>query len=382
MATVTTSVHRSIRMCQGFAAHDFMLGPVLLFIGIQANGVVTSHILTIVGYKHYRNLLLNHTTPSYKNAIGHLPAHKQGSELFRGLTITIMRYFDDMPPKIRQIVHEYHMQLEKTSNSKYDNWSVLPFAFEGQHAADLAMHMSQVDNSKVIDDFMVALRARELRWLDADIVVRGGTFVNEEEFTPTVKRLVDIFGERTCLPSSKLQRAPSSYAHSRHKSFIQNADPQVLKREVQELVATEHNYVGRMHRLMDDIVYPMRKAAKELSFSNAFPSETELARLFPPCVDAILRANSEFAIQVDQALESEGIEGVAQVCLDHVSDLKVHTKGPLLTKMSFFRKFPKFKNDYQEYLRASPNFTQLFSQFAKKKDDLFYKTVEVRLLLY
>lgn len=323
MATVANGAHSSIKSCQVYAGNDFILGPVLMFIHINPTGSITSHILTIIGYKHYRHFVANHTNPEYKAAVSHLPSSRQGSEIYRGLTITLVKYFNEVAPKVRQVVHEYHLQNDNKSGNKVDNWSVLPVAFESEHAANLASHMYPVEEpKKVIDDFEIALTTRYLNWLDADIVVRGGAFTSEEEFPSIISRLVNLFGEQTCLPSAKLQRAPSSFAHSRHKSFVQNKDPVALSREVHELVATERNYVGRMERLMDEIVIPMRKSARDLSFLGHFPTEIELAQLFPSCLDEIVYSNAVFADEVDSALDREGIEGVANVCLDHVSKLQ------------------------------------------------------------
>ncbi|RPB21530.1 hypothetical protein L211DRAFT_889724 [Terfezia boudieri ATCC MYA-4762] len=357
MATVANGAHYSLRDSQVFTGNDFLLGPVLMAISIQPTGGVVSHIFTIIGYKHYRNFVANYTNPEYKAAVAQLPQARQGSEIFRGLAITLVKYFSDLPTKVRQTVHEYHLQNEKTNAHKYDNWRVLPAAFESEHAAALVAQLYPVEEpKKLIEDIECALTSRFLNWLDVDIVLRGGAYDNEEQLPQTTTRLINLFGEQTCLPSARLQRAPSSFTHSKHKSLVQNQDPAALEREVQELVATERNYVGRMNRLMDEIVIPMRKSARDLSYGGNFPSENELAQLFPACLDEIVRTNSVFAEDVDDALGRNGIEGVARVCLEH---------------------FPKFKRCYQEYLRTSPKFTQLFSQFSKRKADLFYKSVEV-----
>ncbi|KAF8446975.1 hypothetical protein BDZ91DRAFT_803284 [Kalaharituber pfeilii] len=354
MATIMMGVNNSIQRCTAYSGTDHILGPTLIFIDIQPNGIMESHIFTIAGYKHYPRLMLNHTNPAYQSAVSYLSTTKQGSELHRGLAITIMRFFMEMPHKLRYVAQEYNLQNDKMNN-KYDNWSVIPIPFEGQHAADLAGRMSQVESSKFLPDFLVALGSRTLSWLDLDVVVRGGTFKSEEEFPPAIKRLMKLFGEPTCLPSAKLQRTPSAYGHSRHKSFVENKDPAVLEREVQDLVLTERNYVSRMHRLLRELVYPMRETASSLTVPNAFPTEAELGKLFPPCLDEIIEANTDFSADVDEALEQEGVNGVARVCLQY---------------------FPSFKRCYQEYLRASPSFTQLYSQFAKNKSSLFVKMVE------
>lgn len=318
MALVAMGVHTSINKCMAYSGTDHVLGPVLVFIDNQPNGIISSHILTVLGYKHFPRLMLNHTNPAYQSAISFLSAARQGSEIHRGLTITIMRFFSEVHPTLRRVAHDFFLRNDGM-NGRFDNWTVLPVSFEGQHAADIASKMCQVDASKFLPDFISALESRHLSWLDLDIVIRGGNYTNEDELSPTIKRLLDFFGDQVCLPSSNLQRAPSNFAHTRAKSFVQNKDPAVMEREVYELVATERNYVARMNRLLKEVVYPMRETAANLAVSNAFPTELEVAQLFPSCLDEIVEANTDFCADVDEALEHEGVEGVARVCKQYVS---------------------------------------------------------------
>ncbi|KAI5807263.1 hypothetical protein DFH27DRAFT_312028 [Peziza echinospora] len=354
MVIYMRGISESIANCTAYAGCDHLLGPALIFIDIQQNGMVTSHIYTIAGYKYYSPLVMNHTNPAYQSALSHLPIVKQGSELYRGFAITIMKFFMEMPNRLQWAIQDYNLQNDKGHKS-YESGSVIPVAFEGQHAADLAGRMYQADNPKFVYDLIEALSTKRLPWMDLDIVIRGGSYANEENFPANAKRIIDLFGDSETLPASKLHRSSTMFNHSRHKSFIENSDPAVLEREVAEMVSTERNYVNRITSLMNDLVYPMRQTAQKIGGRNSFPTEAELAGLFPGSLDEIVELNTDFAAEVEEVFEQEGVEGFAKVCLEY---------------------FPSFKKCYEEYMRASPNFTQLYSLFGKNRNSLFAKMIE------
>ena len=271
-----------------------------------------------------------------------------------------------------------------------------PILFGEQHAADLAAAMVKVENiGEVIQDIEAALRPQNINHVDIDLVLPPGSIsllqphnmadveedIEDEHFSdPTLKQygsyapLVKLFGEVAFLPTSKLRRAPSKPTSlNRSKSFLKD-QKMSLRREMGELVDTEERYVIKMHELVSHIADDFRDKAKHRAFGSFSPSDQDLEKLFPRCLDRILQVNSAFLVDIRKVMdetEEDAMQDLEAPLTSSASSryggtgrLKDPT-GALAFAKVLLEWFPQFSNCYQEYIRASQEFPQIITSFMK-----------------
>ncbi|KAF8537989.1 RhoGEF domain-containing protein [Trichophaea hybrida] len=342
----------NLTTCTPYCAIDPVIGHVIVFYGSQAQLAssltprIEAHIFSCAGFQSYPRLALAPSSPLYA-AINHLPPQKQASGLHRGLAITVLKYFSELPKTVKETI----LRSESNAAPAGEQQAV---AFDQMHAGDLAARLKEVESETMAHDLMWALSERFLGALDVDIVVRSSNI--EQEFTSEyipeqVEQVLNCFGEPTYLPFTRLKRSASkpASAATRPRSFQHAVE--ALDRELDELRYTEANYVGKLRDLSGDIVNPLKRRPSSRKGEAGSLSLKELDALFPPCLEKIIEVNSRFL----EGIHMGGVEEVSKCCMEV---------------------FPTFKEPYEEYIRASAEFPHLIAKFTKNKDSSFSKKIQ------
>lgn len=369
--------------------------PVLLFHGpsITSNSTLNSsriqvHVFTAAGFQSYPRITVSPNSPFYQS-VNHLPRDKQGDEICRGLAFGLLKYFKELPEVVKSSL------ILQSSNSRNKRPGSAQSLFSEQHAADLVNTMVKVDNiHDVILDVEAALRPQNISHVDIDLVLPPGSIApfqeedleahmdDEELEDPTLKQygiyapLVKMLGEVAFLPTSKLRRAPSRpTSRNRSRSFLKD-NKMSLRREMGELVDTEERYVIKMHELVNHIADDFRSKAKNRPFGSFSPSEQDLQKLFPRCLDRILQVNSAFLTAIRKAMdesEDEAMRDLEAPAFGSASSRHGGTgrskdpTGTLAFAKILLEWFPQFADCYQEYIRASQEFPQIITMFSKQQ---------------
>jgi hypothetical protein len=396
MVRVTEELALSQDQVSLYYAADANLGhlPVLVFHGpsTTSNSTLNSsriqvHIFTAAGFQSYPRITVSPSSPLYES-INYLPREKQGDEISRGIAFGLTTYFKEIPEVVRT-----RLILQSASTSRKLPSTPIQL-FGEQHAGNLAACMVKVENiGEVIRDVEAALRPQNITHLDVDLVLPPGTIQSfressfdehtddEQVSDPTLNQygpyasLVKLFGEVVFLPTSKLRRAPSKPTSlNRSKSFLKD-QKMSLRREMGELVDTEERYVIKMHELVNHIADEYRVKARNRAFGSFSPSEQDLQKLFPRCLDRILQVNSAFLADIRRVMdesEEEAMRDLETLASSTGSRyggsgrLKDPTGAVVFAKV-LLEWFPQFSECYQEYIRASQDFPQIISMFMKQQ---------------
>ena len=364
-----------------FYAKDALLDnlPILIFYGPSTTGNSTqnssriqAHIYSLAGFQTFPRLTVAPTSPLYV-AVNHLPVEQQGDEICRGLAVSLLSYFAGLPKAMKASLRD--RVAARRSNR------AAPMMFDEMHAADLAAAMVELnDKLEIANYIMSVLSTQVLSWVDMDIVLPSGTIQRAkcsdgEDNLPLFDNdglplyhygpytsIIESLGSAAFLPTSKLQRAPSRpTAHS--KSKILSKDQKIsLRREMCELVDTESSYVGKIQNLLQFIAADFRQLASS-NFVNG---------LFPESLNQVLETNERFYEDIQRVLDEteneaiNDIEGNANGESDLGSPVTQGRRrdptGTLHFAKALLRWFPKFMTPYQDYLRASTNFSNIISQ--------------------
>ncbi|KAF8245058.1 hypothetical protein K440DRAFT_556718 [Wilcoxina mikolae CBS 423.85] len=341
----------NLTTCTPYCAIDPVIGHVIVFYGSQAQLACSltpeAHIFSCAGFQSYPKLALAPSSPLYA-AINHLPPQKQTSGLHRGLAITVLKYFSELPKTVKETI------LRSKSNAAPAG-EQQAVAFDEMHAGDLAARLKEVESETMAHDLMWALSERFVGALDVDIVVRSSN-IGEQKITPEyipeqLELFLNCFGEPTYLPFTRLRRSASKPASAATRPRSLQHAAEALDRELDELRYTEANYVGKLRDLSGDIVKPLKGLPSSRKGVAGSLSLKELDALFPPCLEKIIEVNSRFL----EGIRTGGVEEVSKCCMEI---------------------FPTFKEPYEEYIRASAEFPHLIAKFTKNKDSSFSKKIQ------
>ncbi|APA13238.1 hypothetical protein sscle_10g080080 [Sclerotinia sclerotiorum 1980 UF-70] len=395
MVQVTDELALSLEHLSLYYTHDPHLSnlPVLIYHGpsTTTNSTLNSsriqlHIFTAAGFQTYQRITISPNSPLYQS-VNYLPRDKQGDEVCRGLAFGLFKYFKELPEVVKS-----GLILQVANTSRKQRPGSAPKLFGEQHAADLASSMVRVENvAEVTADIEAALRIQNINYVDMDLVLPPGSIsplqeseedLDEEEYPDlTLKQygsyasLVKLFGEVTFLPTSRIRRAPSRPTSlNRSRSFLKD-QKLALRREMGELVDTEERYVIKMHELVNHIADDFRAKAKSRAFGSFSPSEDDLQKLFPRCLDRILQINSAFLSAIRKVMdetEEEAMQDLEAPVVSSTSSryggsgrLKDPT-GALAFAKVLLEWFPQFSESYQQYIHASQEFPQIISSFMKQ----------------
>jgi len=368
--------------------------PVLIFHGPSTttnsthnSSRIQVHVFTAAGFQSYPRITISPNSPFYQS-VNHLPREKQGDEICRGLAFGLLKYFKELPEVVKSAL------IFQSANSPRKRPGSAPTMFGEQHAAGIASSMVKVENiGELLQDMQAALRPQHMNHVDIDLVLPPGTISpfsedvdepmeDDEVLDPALKQygsyspLVKLFGEVTFLPTSKLRRAPSRPTSlNRTRSFLKD-QKMALRREMGELVDTEERYVIKMHELVNHIADDYRDKAKNRAFGSFSPSEQDLEKLFPRCLDRILQVNSAFLADIRKVMDDTEEEAMRDLETPIVTStgsryggtgrLKDPT-GALAFAKVLLEWFPQFSDCYQEYIHASQEFPRIITMFLKQQ---------------
>ncbi|KFY15080.1 hypothetical protein V492_02242 [Pseudogymnoascus sp. VKM F-4246] len=366
--------------------------PLLIFHGASTttNATLSSsriqiHILSAAGFTSYPRLTVSPNSPLYE-VVNELPREWQGDEVCRGLAFGLMKYFEEMPPAVKTA-------LIVQSSPRGRRPGSVPTLFGRQHAANLASSLVKVDNvAEVIADLEIGIQSQAVSHVDVDLVLPPGSINSLPEVQPDdmddeavdstylqygpYAPLVRQFGEPAFIPTSKLRRAPSKPTSlNRSKSFLKN-QKMSLRREMGELVDTEERYVIKVHELVNNIADEFRSKARTKAIGSTSPTEKDLQKLFPPSLDKILQVNKGFLAAVQKCMDESEEEAMQDLENDQPAFSRPRYGGTGRPKdptgATGFAKvllewFPQFADCYQDYIRASQDFPQLISTYARQQ---------------
>lgn len=337
-----------LHQCVPYCTTDPVLGPIIVFYSPQSSlstSRVEAHILTCAGFQSYPRLALSPSSPLFA-AVNHLPLDLQSSEIHRGLAIAVLKYFSELPKPVKETI------LRSKSNVSAPG-EAQAVAFDEMHAGDLAARLKEVESESLASDLESAVAERFVSSVDLDIVLRSpeGVDIKPDEMPENIQGLLELFGEPTHLPFTKLKRAPSKPASAMSRPVSLSNPAEALDREIEELRYTEENYVAKLLDLLENVAKPLKQQARLKKGDSSSPSMRDLDGLFPPSLEQIIDVNSQFL----DGIENGGLAEISKCCV---------------------KEFPKFKKPYEDYLRASANFPQLLNRFTKDKHSSFSRKVQ------
>ncbi|KAI9730345.1 MAG: hypothetical protein M1834_005855 [Cirrosporium novae-zelandiae] len=368
----------------------------LLFYGPASNTNVNSsriqaHIFSPAGFKSFPKLIVAPTSPLYA-AVNHLPREEQGDDISRGLAVSMLKYFAELPVGVKEILAQ---NLNQTSRSR-----LAPKMFDEMHAATISTRMVEVKNtSQIVETLMESFPERTVSWIDVDLALPNGIPANESKLEDQKGEvstrddglekygkyapLVEILGEPAFLPTSKLRRAPSQVSKSSRDVKFLRQQKESLRRTMCEVVDTEERYVSKLYDLLNNIAKEFRQKASSRPATSTSPTESALARLFPASLDQILKVNTEFLEVIRKVLEDTDEIAMQDIQADDEQTSQIPRRGSHSdpTGLSIFAKalnewFPKFRTPYEEYMRASTGFSKALQDFTRDTASSFSKRVQ------
>ena len=353
--------------------------PILVFYGPSTTGNSTqnssriqAHIYSLAGFQTFPRLTVAPTSPLYA-AVNHLPSEHQGDEICRGLAVSLLSYFAGLPKALKTSLRD---QAAARRPSR-----AAPMMFDEMHAADLAATMVEIeDHSEIANYIMSALSTQVLSWVGMDVylppgIIQQAKHSDGEDCTPLFDNnglplyhygqytsIIESLGSPAFLPTSKLQRAPSRpTAHSRSRILLKDQKV-ALRREMCELVDTESSYISKIRNLDQFIAADFRQIAR-----------SDLVHgLFPESLNRILETNERFYDDIQAVLDETENEAINDIEGNPSSDSDLGSPitqgrrrdptGNLHFAKALLRWVPKFMGPYQDYLRASANFSSIISQ--------------------
>ena len=377
--------------------------PVVIFYGPSTTTNTTlnssriqAHVYTLGGFQSFPRLTIAPTSPLYV-AVHHLPEEKQGDETCRGLAVSLLKYFAEMPKVIKSAL------MEMAAVGRPDGTA--PAMFDEMHAGLLASAMVKVENAEEIAAYVTsALAEKSLSWTDVDVILPSNSvariepskdpddrFLYVDDGRPMVdygryEDLVKFFGSPTFLPTSKLKRAPSRPTTLSKSKILTKDQKKSLRREMYELLDTEERYVGKLYDLVHSVRIGFCQKADTKPYQSTTPSERAMQKLLPESLSDILAVNTEFSKSIRTLLEES--EGEAASDIDctpeqnsEQSDAPARSRPRDNIGTENFAKMllewvPLFRTPYQAYLRASSEFPRILNDFLRDNASHFSQKIQ------
>lgn len=377
-----------------YCANDEYFSTVFIYHGLVTTSAATSSsriqliIFTLAGFQTYPRITLSPTSPLYA-AVNHLPREKQGDEICRGLAVGILKYFAELTEPIKTCLIDRAKKVRGVGR--------IPRMFDEMHAAEIANKMERVENaSQITACLQAAYTEKKIPWLDMDLVLPEGSIQpattaegadNEANGVDSLSSqygayapIVQLFGEPVFLPTSKLRRAPSQPTNVSKSRQFAPQQKEALRLAMCEMVDTEERYVSKMYELVNSVADEFREKARARAATSTSPSMEMLEKLFPPCLDQILKVNMGFLHAIREILESSEHEAMEDIekGTDAPSDLRKR-KDPIGAAM--FAKvlmewFPRFGPPYRDYMEAHGGFANTLGLFLKDQNSSFSRRIQ------
>ncbi|GLA20560.1 hypothetical protein AnigIFM62618_009135 [Aspergillus niger] len=405
MATVSTAPSDlPLEQLSLYHASDPYLSSIFIFYGpvATANATVSSsriqaHILTPAGFQSYPRITVSPAAPLYA-AVNHLPREKQGDEVSRGLAVSMLKYFAELSDPAKECLQTFARAGKPGLR--------LPKLFDEMHAAEIANRMTKIEHTAdIVRDIRGAFQERKVPWVDIDVVLPNGVIQpptqpdNDDDVHDGNADLYDVpdlhYGRYTALvrslgapmflPTSRLKRAPSQPTNLSKSRLFSKGQKQALRLTMCEVVDTEERYVNKLYTLVCHVAEEFRLKAQARGPSSTSPNESDLATLFPPCLNEILEVNMGFLGVIRQVLEETEKEAIDDLTDDTELPSSVSQRsfsreetdaiGAVAFANALLDWFPRFSQPYADYMRAHTGFTQTLNSFMRDKHSSFSKRV-------
>ena len=368
--------------------------PILIFYGpsTTTNATLNSsriqaHIYSLAGFQSFPRLTISPTSPLYA-AVSHLSDEHQGDEICRGLAMSLLKYFAEIPKAVKTLL----VQLATQGGSN----GLAPAMFDEIHAADLAGRMvASEDNEQVANHISSALSEKNVSWVDMTMMLPSNSiqrvqsphepeiaFLLGDDGSPPVtygkyENLVKLFGSPSFLPTSKLRRAPSKpKTLSRTKSLARDQKAS-LRREMWELHDTEERYVGKLYDLVHSVSVEFQQDSHK-PYANVSPSQRAMGRLFPQSLTQILETNTAFIKEIGTLLKqseeeaNHEIRATSETGDSQKTFAKSSNRHDAVSVVMFAKAllqwFPRFAVPYQDYMRASAEFPRVLNDILRDSE--------------
>ena len=320
---------------------------------------IQAHIFSIAGYQSFPRLTISPTSSLY-SAVHHLPEDDQGDEICRGLAISLLKYFNEIPLPVKECIQDTII-AGRTEETLFDE----------AHAARIACQMQRVENpAQVIAHLITAFSSKSVSWADLDLVLPLDSLVRPDGLrlsadpisttghdfgTGTTDygkftELVELFGSPSFIPTSRLRRAPSRPTGGKKFSALSDEQIEALRLDLQEVLETEKNYVSKINELAN-IVAP--QCIGDTTGASLQDNEA-IQQLFPLCLAQIVEANTRFLEQLQELIQHGGDAENAQ-----------DATGILPFAKLLLQAIPEFRQPYTEYIKASNSFFVILSDLSK-----------------
>ena len=378
-------------------------GPVTTANSTVSSSRIQAHIVSLAGAQSYPRITVSPAAPLYA-AVNHLPREKQGDGTYRGLAVVLLKYFSELPDTVKDGLTIY------SRTGKQGAKGSTRAMFDELHAAEVANKLVLVEDKsvamEVTRDLKDAFGERIVPWIDIDLVVPTGTIANSSPLNSTrdsvnyepesskfssrfgaYSSLIDTLGEPIFLPTSKLKRAPSQPTNLSKSKVFSAAQKESLRLSMCEVVDTEERFVGKMYDLVHNVAEQFRQKAVDRPGTSTSPNETELARLFPPCLNGILDVNMGFLNDIRQILEDTEQDALGDISNDTTLDSSAFPRHPITGRRQdsmgiiafahcLLDWFPRFSQPYAEYMHAHTSFSKVLTKFLGEQSSSFSKRVQ------
>ena len=378
------------RIISTYFIRDSLVGdlPVIIFHGpstttnsTRNSSRIQAHIYSIAGFQSFPRLTIAPTSPLYA-AVHHLPDDKQGDEVYRGLAVSLLKYFLEMPGHVKICLTKL-LALGCPDRN-------IPAIFDERHAASLASGMVRVENNAdIIKHISVALAKKHMSWTDLDVVLPLGSIKktivsnqkddSEENLTladdgrPVVdygkfNDIVSLFGPPSFLPTSKLRRAPSKPTAVGKDHTLAEHQKESLQREIKELVETEKSYVLKLQDLAKSAAVSHTRSTDSQSYTAMQPLEGQMRKLFPESLSQIHDMNTQFLNDITLTV-GDNRQNSIDALQKNQGGVKIPERDAVGVEpfaKVLLRYFPRFRGPYQDYLRASAYFPVTLNQVLRE----------------
>ena len=383
-----------LELLSAYYTKDRLIGnlPLVIFHGpsTTTNSTLNSsriqaHVFSIAGLASYPRLTISPTSPLYL-AVHQLPEEQQGDEVYRGLAVSLLKYFSEMPATVKTCLQDL------VAKAQADRMA--PPMFDEAHAARLAGSLVKVENTEALADHIrTGTAEKSLSWIDLDVILphnamplasKGEDLVNgnarhaiANEGEPLMDygdftELVNLFGSPSFLPSAKLRRAPSKPLPVHEARSISREVVEEIQREMTQLLDTEEGYVSKLY----DLVASVASVTSESKTPDVSHSERVLRQLFSGSLPQIVKTNAEFLGQLQALIVSS--EDAQDAFTDGNSQW-ITERDPTGTD-SFARLLlqfiPRFQGPYQEYLRVSSSFQKILNEVMRDSVTAFAQCLQ------
>ncbi len=370
--------------------------PIVALYGISStisasgapNSRIQVHILTPAGLQSFPRLSISPSAAHYK-AVESLPRAEQGDEVCRGLAFGLLKYFSELPEAAKNAWIQHSLRASQPAPVRL---------FSEDHAAQLASHMTKVeDSAAVVRAVESAFAPQNVPFLDVDVVLpdelsksrhgkpqTGDTdrvhCVNYGIYAPLVAMLGD------CSHSHKpaTRQAHSITAPKNGPTNFTKVRKEGVRLEMCGLLDTEERYVDKLQELLTCITVDSPEIIPPRPISIANPGVGVLENLLLPSLEQLFEGHSKFLEDLQHIIsdtENAAIADIEATLEDPVHwglTLQVPTldaTGATLLAECLLRWIPSFATNYENYFRHHAQLCRELKQLLSNGDSPYARHV-------